>query len=243
MKKLFIAILRLLRIYTNKAGDKVSELVTLKDQIMLLQKDLRLKIEKLDGNYKQALIRLEKAQLDVTETSKDVATLTETKNRLGRQGRREDFMEAAQLLEIAIPKYEMSVQKKDMLQLHVDNLSENRKEFALEASSLDIHLEQLQHEYEMHELNLEMGQMLYGENSYSPTLLEIKNKVKDMKAKDLGTQKFNKEVHQPSIQQLERKSKSLASTVDYEAEFVSLSTTGTLPRLEVQDKVRIPQTI
>ena len=61
MKKLFIAILRLLRIYTNKAGDKVSELVTLKDQIMLLQKDLRLKIEKLDGNYKQALIRLEKA--------------------------------------------------------------------------------------------------------------------------------------------------------------------------------------
>ena len=74
-------------------------------------------------------------------------------------------------------------------------------------------------------------------------LMEIKNKVKDMKAKDLGTQKFNKEVHQPSIQQLERKSKSLASTVDYEAEFVSLSTTGTLPRLEVQDKVRIPQTI
>ena len=130
MKKLFIAILRLLRIYTNKVGDKVSELVTLKDQIMLLQEDLRLKIEKLDGNYKQALIRLEKAQLDVTETSIDVTTLTETKNRLGRQGRREDFMEAAQLLEIAIPKYEMSVQKKDMLQLHVDNLSENRKEFA-----------------------------------------------------------------------------------------------------------------
>lgn len=84
MKKLFIAILRLLRIYTNKAGDKVSELVTLKDQIMLLQKDLRLKIEKLDGNYKQALIRLEKAQLDVTETSIDISTLTETKNRLGR---------------------------------------------------------------------------------------------------------------------------------------------------------------
>ena len=138
MKKLFIALLQMLKIFTFKTGNKVSEMIALKDQILLLQNDLQSKISKLDENYKKSLIKLAAADLNVTETTLTVESLKLVKEKAGRKSLKEEFMEAASLLEVAIPKQEMAIQKQAILKLHADNLNTSRIEFQSEADALNI---------------------------------------------------------------------------------------------------------
>lgn len=141
----------------------------------------------------------------------------------------EDFMQCVELLQLAIPKQEMAQQRFDLFDAQVNNLKHTLKEFKAESDQLSLSLSKLEHEADMHQLSLEMGEVIYGTDSLSPTYLEIKNKVDEIKAKDLGTQQYNKLTHAPTAEQLERKIKTVTNNIDYEAEFLALSTTGKLP--------------
>ena len=229
MKKLLISILRLLRIYTHKAEDKVSELITLQDQILLLQNTLNSKTKDLESKLKSSCIKLEASKITLVEAMNNVVLLESSKIKTGTLGIKEDFMQCVELLQLAIPKQEMAQQRFDLFDAQVNNLKHTLKEFKAESDQLSLSLSKLEHEADMHQLSLEMGEVIYGTDSLSPTYLEIKNKVDEIKAKDLGTQHYNKLTHTPTPEQLERKIKTVTNAIDYEAEFLSLSTTGRLP--------------
>lgn len=205
MKKLLISILRLLKIYTNKAGDTVSRFITLQNQIELLLAEHNSKIIDMEANVKQTYINLAAAQEEENKNQQTVKSITQSMEQFIRQDKEEDYIEARKLLERAAGKLHRTQEKVTIYQRNSQQLQENLDGVKDASEKLITKLEILQHEYQLSQINLSMNNTLHGSDSVTPTLEEIERTVLEIKAKDKGTQMYIQHNKETTAEHLERR--------------------------------------